>query len=97
VADGTPATLRKQAQGKALLRVSIEDATSEGVLNAFNAHALFHSIEHIGGKQFELETSDANQGAREVFRTCVGNRWTLVELNPIEVQLEEIFRDLTIN
>lgn len=97
VADGTPTTLRKQAQGKALIRAAIEGGSNDGIYRSFNDHGLFDTVDPIGEGVFELGTSDIVAGSREVFRTCVANNWTLTELTPIETRLEDIFRDLTLN
>lgn len=97
VADGTPSSLRKQAQGKALLKVRIEDTSEDKVLSSIRENAIFSNIQSIGDHFYELETSDARHGAREIYKTCVSNNWVLTELNPQQVQLEEVFRDLTIN
>ena len=97
VADGSPGALRKQAQGRSLIRTRIEGASTDVMLKSFSEHALFSSADIHDDGLMELATSDMTTAAREVFRICVAKNWTLLELTPIETRLEDVFRDLTLN
>jgi ABC-2 type transport system ATP-binding protein len=97
VADGSPGALRKQAQGRSLIRTRIEGASTDDMLKSFSEHGLFSSADILDNGLMELATSDMTTAAREVFRICVAKNWTLLELTPIETRLEDVFRDLTLN
>jgi ABC-2 type transport system ATP-binding protein len=98
VADGTAATLRKQAQGQQVLRVRIE----EGELNAI--YEKLSKLPTVGmvdildseAQRFEIQSLPDASSNREIFKLCVKNKWPLTEMIPFETRLEDIFRDLTV-
>ncbi len=99
VADGTAATLRKQAQGKQVLHVRIEDAdvnTVFGKLQNLPTVALVDILD-APMNRFEIQSTQDTFSNREIFDLCVKNKWALTELIPFETRLEDIFRDLTLN
>lgn len=99
VADGTAATLRKQAQGKQVLRVRIEDAdvnTIFGKLQELPTVAMVDIID-AANNRFEVQSARDAISNRDVFNLCVKNKWALTEIIPFETRLEDIFRDLTLN
>lgn len=99
VADGTAATLRKQAQGKQVLRVRIEDAdvnTIYGKLQELPSVAMVDIID-AANNRFEVQSTRDAISNRDVFDLCVKNKWALTEIIPFETRLEDIFRDLTLN
>jgi ABC-2 type transport system ATP-binding protein len=98
VADGTPDTLRKQAQGEEMLRIQIEDEV--------NKDFIFESLRSINSVGMIDPVADANNtyiiqsksglsSRRAIFHLCVQKNWTLTEMTVIETKLEDIFRDLT--
>ena len=98
VADGTPETLRKQAQGEEILRIQLEEVTNRD----FTIEAL-KSIESIsmvspvtdGSNTFLIESKNGQSSRKSVFQMCVQKNWILTEMTPIETKLEDIFRELT--
>ncbi len=99
VADGTSATLRKQAQGSEVLQVRIEDGQLDAV---FQGLQQLYSTEVVDIKNrekqlFEIQSVKEVSSAKEIFKLCVKNGWTLLEMTPLETKLEDIFRDLTLN
>ncbi|HQK37201.1 MAG: ATP-binding cassette domain-containing protein [Bacteroidales bacterium] len=99
VANGTPADLRKQAQGHELLKVTIEGAPRNDIFSALKALdgvKLVNPIEGTAGS-FEIESREGMSNRRQVFTLCVSKGWFLTELTPVETKLEDIFRELTMN
>lgn len=99
-ADGTADMLRKQAQGRQVLHVRIEGASSfEEMLRALQALPGVEVVEmpDAGAGRFELQCLPDAQTAREVFQLCVRRQWILTELVPFETKLEDVFRNLTMN
>lgn len=99
VADGTADTLRKQASGRELIHVRIEDADPSVVINTVrNMPSIYHATtldETLG--RFEIESKVGNTSKRDIFNLCKDNGWVLTELVPVETRLEDIFRNLTMN
>jgi ABC-2 type transport system ATP-binding protein len=99
VADGTPDTLRKQAQGEEVLRVQIAEAPNRDELISS-----LQNLESVGmvdpiadeAGSFILQSKGGKSSRRPVFQLCVQKNWILTEMTPIETKLEDIFRDLTI-
>lgn len=99
VADGTPDTLRKQAQGEEVLKVQIADAANRDQLVS-----ALQNLESVGmvdpvtdePGSFIIQSKEGNSSRRQIFQLCVQKNWILTEMTPIETKLEDIFRDLTI-
>lgn len=98
VADGTPDTLRKRAQGEETLRIQIE-----GALNRDIIIQKLQSVQDVlmvdpvldSQTKFTLQCNNGAETRREIFKLCVQNNWLLTEMSPIETKLEDIFRELT--
>ncbi|MDD3558571.1 MAG: ATP-binding cassette domain-containing protein [Melioribacteraceae bacterium] len=100
VADGTPETLRKQAQGQEIIKVEVSDAAnSDDVITALSSIPSVAMVDPVKDKQFSyyINSKENQSSKREVFETVVKNNWVLTEMTPIETKLEDIFRDLTTN
>jgi ABC-2 type transport system ATP-binding protein len=97
VADGAPELLRKQAQGRDVLRARIEDGGRDAVVIALAALPSVEVADPVAGAEnlFDLQCRSAAQ--RDIFRLCVEKGWTLTELRTLETRLEDVFRDLTLN
>ncbi len=98
VADGTPGELRKRAQGREVIKVSIEGAT--------DANLVFQELQNLptiglvdplnlSSFSFEVQSKDGQSSRRSIFALCVSKGWFLTELTAIETKLEDIFRELT--
>ena len=99
VADGTAATLRKQAQGAQVLRLRLEDAEVNEAFEALQALSSVAMVDILDADQlrFEVQSLAEQISHRNIFQLCVQKRWIMAELIPMETKLEDIFRDLTLN
>ena len=99
VADGTPETLRKQAKGREVIRVKIEDATEQEIGTALRAIPSVLGVDGVAGREntFEVQADKFAAPKRDIYNMCVTKHWTLTEMTPYETSLEDIFHDLTIN
>lgn len=99
VADGTPDTLRKQAQGQEVLKVTIEGGEPNIVIKELQSLDSVGLVDPIQGKTFSfmIQSKPNASSRRAVFELCVRNQWVLTELTPLETKLEDIFRNLTMN
>jgi len=99
VADGTANSLRKQAQNKEIVRVTIEDGKRDEVFTALRQLEQVELVDFLGDNKnsFEVVSRTGTSARREIFRMCTGKGWVLTEMTPVERKLEEVFRDLTIS
>jgi ABC-2 type transport system ATP-binding protein len=99
VADGTSEELRKHAQGKEIIKVTIEDGDWSSIFEKLQKIDSVDVVDILNKNKntFEIQ-SRANQSSRKkIFKVCVDNNWTLTEMTPIETKLEDIFRELTLS
>ena len=97
VADGDAATLRRQAQGRDILRVKLEPVP-ESAAEALRGVPGVEEVRALqGGNAYELACATGARPAGDVFRLCAQRNWTLTELTPVETRLEDVFRGLTLN
>ncbi|HPQ58969.1 MAG TPA: ATP-binding cassette domain-containing protein [Flavobacteriales bacterium] len=97
VADGDAATLRRQAQGRDILRVKLEPVP-EGAAETLRGVPGVEEVRALqGGNAYELACATGARPAGDVFRLCAQQNWTLTELTPVETRLEDVFRGLTLN
>ena len=99
VADGTPDTLRKQAQGEEILKVQIAEAQNRDELissiqNLESVGMIDPVVDQAGS--YIVQSKEGKSSRRPIFQLCVQKNWILTEMTPIETKLEDIFRDLTI-
>lgn len=99
VADGTATTLRKQAQDKEILKVTIEDGDRNEIYRALQGLETVELVDLLPSytQAFEVQSRAAMNSRKPIFRLCVEKGWSLTEMTPVERKLEEVFRDLTIN
>jgi len=98
VADGTANTLRKQAQDKEIVRVTIEDGDRNEIYRSLQ---IIDSVELVdlmpaNTQSFEIQSKPGATSRKAIFRMCAEKGWSLTEMTPVERKLEEVFRDLTI-
>ncbi len=93
VADGTPAELRTQARGNAVLQVTVKDAPAEAgdVLAQIPGVV---GVEATNGR-LDLECAAGEDLRETVFRTAVEKGWVLLELVEKTASLEDVFVRLT--
>ncbi|NCC72885.1 MAG: ATP-binding cassette domain-containing protein [Sphingobacteriia bacterium] len=99
VADGTAEELRKHAQGKEILRATIEDADVNTIYSELKNLGNVEMVDIVNKNHnvFEIQSKHNTSSRRDIYRLCVKNNWVLTELMPLETKLEDIFRELTIN
>jgi ABC-2 type transport system ATP-binding protein len=99
VANGTADTLRKQATGQEVVRLRIEDARLEEIMDALRRMPTVDTVEVVDKEldRLEVQSRTGMSSKREIFRLCVDKGWVLSELTPLETRLEDIFRNLTTN
>jgi len=99
VADGTASTLRKQAQNKEIVKVTIEDGARDDIFAALKAIDMVEMVDLLPEHthSFEVQSKAGASSRKSIFRLCVEKGWSLTEMTPVERKLEEVFRDLTIN
>jgi ABC-2 type transport system ATP-binding protein len=99
VADSTATSLRKQAQNKEILKITIEDGDRNLIYKALqgldSAELVDLFPEHT--QSFEIQSKAGTSSRKAIFKMCVDNGWSLTEMTPVERKLEEVFRDLTIH
>ncbi len=100
VADGTPETLRKQAQGNEMLRVQFADYGSRdsviSLLQSLDTVLMVDPVLNEDGT-FLIQSREGKSSRRSIFQLCVQKNWVMTEMTPIETKLEDIFRELTTN
>ncbi|MEO6131678.1 MAG: ATP-binding cassette domain-containing protein [Saprospiraceae bacterium] len=98
VANGTPESLRSHASGKSFILVDIEGAPKEAITQAIKSipgvTSVGMSADH---RLLEVECNDGNQTVRSIYKLCVAREWMLLQMSPVEVRLEDIFRNVTMN
>lgn len=97
VADGTAEQLRKAEQGSEFVKVTIEDADSNSAVRALQALDTVEMVDLVKDKpnSFEVHSRPEMSCKRDIFNICVKNGWTLTELTPVEMKLEDVFREVT--
>jgi len=99
VADGTSGDLRKQAQGKEILKVTIEEGDKNDIYKSLQNLSSIDMIDFISKSDncFELHSKPGTSSRKAIFNLCVEKGWILTELTPTETKLEDVFRELTMN
>ncbi len=97
VADGTSEELRKHAQGKEILRLTIEDADNNDVITALQTLDTIDLADRIEDTEnsYEVQSRPELSSRKTIFKLCVEKGWTLTELTPYVTKLEDIFHELT--
>ena len=98
VADGTPGTLRKQAQGEEMLRIQLDETPNRDLtietLKSVDSIAMVSPVSD-SLNTYLIESKNGKSSRRALFQLCVQKNWILTEMTPIETKLEDIFRELT--
>jgi ABC-2 type transport system ATP-binding protein len=98
VADGTSTDLRKQSQGREILKVTIEGGNKNDTFKALQGLVNVQMVDFISksDNSYEVQSKVNTSSRRDVFRLCVDKGWFLTELTPTETKLEDVFRELTL-
>lgn len=98
VADGSPEDLRKQATGREVLKLTIEDGDRNAI---FTSLQQIDTVEMVDfgklSQAFEVQSKAGASSRRAVFELCKEKGWVLTEITPIETKLEDIFREVTLS
>lgn len=98
VANGSPDQLRKEASGKEISLINIEDAIDkQSIYDALHSLETVELVEVLDNGKFQIESKTGSSSRRAVFQLCVQNNWVLSEMTPIERDLEDVFRNVTLN
>lgn len=99
VANGTADMLRKQATGQEVVKLRIEDARLEDIMDALRAMPTVDTVDVVDKElnRLEVQSRTGASSKRPIFQLCVQRGWVLSELTPLETRLEDIFRNLTTN
>lgn len=99
VADGTAKELRKQAQGKEVLQICIEDGDQNEIYKSLQELPTIETVDFIEGKTgtYEIQSKVETSSRRDIFNLCIKQKWTLMEMTVFETKLEDVFRELTMN
>jgi len=99
VANGSPDQLRKQATGREILKLSIEDGDKNDIFKALQGVSSIEVVDFASRENgsFEVQSKLGTTSRREVFELCKNKGWVLTEMTPIETKLEDVFRELTLN
>ena len=98
VANGSAADLRKQAQGREILKVTIEDGNNNDIFKSLQEISSVALVDFIskGENTFEVQSRPEMSSRKEIFKMCMEKGWILTQLTPTETKLEDVFRDLTL-
>ncbi len=99
VADGTSKELRKQSEGREILKVRIEEGDKNEVFKALQGMDSIGVADFMKNDEtaFEVQSKPGLSSKKAIFNLCVSKGWILTEMTPIETKLEDIFRELTMN
>jgi ABC-2 type transport system ATP-binding protein len=100
VADGSPEQLRKQATGREILKVTIEEGDRNDIFRSLQEISSIEVVDYQNreqGSSFEVQSRHGQTSRRAIFESCKQHNWILTELTPLETKLEDIFRELTLN
>jgi ABC-2 type transport system ATP-binding protein len=99
VADGTSKDLRKQSEGREILKVKIEDGDKNDIFKSLQGLSTIGIVDFMKKDEsaYEVQSKPGISSRKEIFKLCVDKGWTLTEMTPIETKLEDIFRELTMN
>ncbi len=98
VANGTPEELRRQSSGKEVSKIAIDGPSQQIIYDALRTIDTIDLIEPIRDQhKFLIESKIGYSSRRAVFELCKNNDWILMEMSPIERDLEDVFRNVTIN
>jgi ABC-2 type transport system ATP-binding protein len=99
VADGTSKDLRKQSEGREILKIKIEEGDANSIFEALQKLETAGVVDFMKEDEnaFEIQSKPELSSRKHIFNMCVKNKWVLTEMTPVETKLEDIFRELTMN
>ncbi|MCL4129403.1 UNVERIFIED_CONTAM: hypothetical protein GTU68_062633 [Idotea baltica] len=98
VADGSPDQLRREASGKEISQIKIEDGSNAAIFEALQRIASVELVDPLKDPtKFQVQSRVGESSRRAIFNVCRENNWVLTEMTPIERDLEDVFRNVTLN
>ncbi|MBI9069494.1 MAG: ATP-binding cassette domain-containing protein, partial [Salinivirgaceae bacterium] len=94
VANGTSEELRRAEKGNEIVKVTIEDADKNEVVAALQTLPTVDLVD-IKTEYIEVQSRAGQSSKRDIFKLCVDKGWVLTQMTPIEIKLEDVFRELT--
>ena len=98
VANGTSSELMSSSKGNVLLHMDVKGATKDSVVHiqAKLPSVRFVSFEETDGLQnIQFEYGKDKDPREDLFKYAVKNKWKILKMNPHTTNLEDIFRNLT--
>ena len=97
VADGTPDSLRQQAQGQEVLNIEIEASNGADVSEEITKLDTVNNVQLLKdvNRKFQIQSKPDTSSRKPIFNLCVEKGWILTEMTGIETKLEDVFRELT--
>ena len=98
VANGTSDELMSNFMGNVILNMEVKGAAKESIehIQAKLPAVKFKSIEEVDDvQQLQFEYSKDNDPREEIFNYAIKNKWKILKMNPHSTNLEDIFRNLT--
>ncbi len=99
VADGTPEEIVSKGQSGLTLIIKIK-ASKEQIESQLHNISDIKEIkllsENNGFNRYEIKTEGTSDPSEDIFNLVVKNNWTLTELRPEYLSLEDVFKKLTI-
>jgi hypothetical protein len=86
------------SKGNVLLHMDVKGATKESIehVQAKLPSVKFVSFDENNGVQnIQFEYGKEKDPREDLFKYAVKNKWTILKMNPHTTNLEDIFRDLT--
>ncbi len=99
VADGTSAELMSSFRGRTQLRLELKNANEESIkaLNSSISAIDITGVSSENGSQIVNIEYEKEEDPREaIFMHALAEKWTILEMSPSRVQLEDVFRNLTV-
>ena len=99
VANGTSQDLMSGFQGKTQLTLGIQNATDSGISDMAEKIPNLNIINTKTENGSFVITMDYDKTAdprESIFKYAVDNKWVILEMSPQKVQLEDLFRTLTL-
>ena len=98
VANGTSDELMGDFMGNVLLNMEIKGASTESIehIQAKLPSVKYISLNETNGTQsVQFEYGKDKDPREDLFKYAVKNKWSILKMNPKTTNLEDIFRDLT--
>ncbi len=97
VANGTPKELKDQSKGNEIVKVRIEGGDKDNIFETLKAIDSIQVVDVIEKNYFYIQSKQGMNSTKAIFDSCVEKGWYICEMIPVKTNLEDIFRELTMN